>query len=200
MQLEVTKFRAGRNVESLRVSMTQGDRAILDATVCTVAGGEGLDHEATTPPDVAGPDDALPDMATSSAATARTIRLSRSGATSRAGRCGGATTGHHRAPRRRSGRRGSGSCSASTFADPWVDAARYVLLCDLPSWPSAVPQHAWKWPDRQEWVAPSLDLYVAFHQAVPDDPWLLVDGHCPVGAGGLLRLVERAAVVVRIAA
>src|SRR6185436_9183937 len=60
----------------------------------------------------------------------------------------------------------------STFDDPWTDAARVLLLADLPSWPSTVPQHAWKWKldEPAPFIAPSLDLYVSFHQFVPDDP------------------------------
>ena len=75
----------------------------------------------------------------------------------------------------------------STFDDPWTDAARVLLLADLPSWPSTVPHHGWRWGDGPPlFTAPSLDLYVAFHQLVPDDPWLLVDGAAPIAAEGLL--------------
>jgi acyl-CoA thioesterase-2 len=61
-----------------------------------------------------------------------------------------------------------------------------VLLADLPSWPSASRHHSWKWADGPDWVAPSLDLYVAFHQAAPQDPWLLIDGAAPIAAEGLI--------------
>src|SRR3546814_12286099 len=43
----------------------------------------------------------------------------------------------------------------STFDDPWLDAARSVILVDLPSWPSAHRHHAWQQPpfiDRQRVV------------------------------------------------
>ena len=48
----------------------------------------------------------------------------------------------------------------STFEDPWVDAARSLILVDLPSWPSAHRPHAWT---RPPFTAPTLDLNVAFH-------------------------------------
>ena len=84
------------------------------------------------------------------------------------------------------------SSNRSTFDDPWTDAARYVLLCDLPSWPAVTQHHAWKWGDGpQEFIAPTLDQYVAFHRPVPEDPWLLVDGYTPIAADGLLGCMTR---------
>ena len=35
-------------------------------------------------------------------------------------------------------------------------------------------------------MAPSLDLYASFHQFVPDDPWLLIDGAAPIATDGLI--------------
>src|SRR3954469_23744632 len=36
IELEVNKLRAGRNAESIRVSVTQGERSIMESTVWTV--------------------------------------------------------------------------------------------------------------------------------------------------------------------
>ena len=66
-------------------------------------------------------------------------------------------------------------------------APRSLVLADLPSWPATIQHHAWKWPDGvQPWIAPSIDLHVAVHRQVPDDPWLLVEGVAPLAADGLL--------------
>ena len=187
VDLTVTRIRTGRTAESLRVSMTQGDRPILDATVSTVAGGEGLEHEITAPPVVPGPDGLL-DLATLAEGQeppfpfwrnfeARPIEWRRDWPPP--------------GPEDPVWQQWERFVPTSTFADPWVDAARTVLLVDLPSWPSAYQHHAWRFPERQEWIAPSLDLYVAFHQAVPDDPWLLIDGHAPIAAGGLIGWTGR---------
>ena len=73
-------------------------------------------------------------------------------------------------------------------ADPWLDAARVVLLADLPSWPSAHRPHAWQQPP---FVAPTLDLQVTFHRLVPDEPWFLVEGTSPVATDGLIGFTSR---------
>ena len=41
-------------------------------------------------------------------------------------------------------------------------------------------------PNTTEWMAPSLDLYAAFHDLQPSDPWLLADGHAPIAGEGLI--------------
>jgi acyl-CoA thioesterase-2 len=74
------------------------------------------------------------------------------------------------------------------FDDPWIDAARTVILVDLPSWPSAIRRHAWTEPP---FVAPSLDLNVAFHQPANSEEWLLCDGAAPVSMRGLFGWTAR---------
>ena len=75
-----------------------------------------------------------------------------------------------------------------TFEDPWADAARSVILVDLPSWPSAHRAHAWKQPP---FIAPTLDLNVAFHRPAVGQNWLLCDGVAPVSTGGLFGWTAR---------
>ena len=70
----------------------------------------------------------------------------------------------------------------ATFDDPWADAARCVILVDLPSWPSAHRPHAWTQP---QFTAPTLDLNVAFHRPTTGQPWLLCDGAAPLSTAGL---------------
>ncbi|MGH9079648.1 MAG: hypothetical protein ACRDYE_06175, partial [Acidimicrobiales bacterium] len=70
----------------------------------------------------------------------------------------------------------------ASFSDPWVDAARSVILVDLPSWPSAHRPHAWRNPG---FVAPTLDLNVAFHAPTREHDWLLCDGQAPLSTDGL---------------
>ena len=60
---------------------------------------------------------------------------------------------------------------SATFDDPWVDAARSLILVDLPSWPAAHRRHAWREP---AFIAPTLDLNVAFHLRPSGEEWL----HC----------------------
>ena len=76
----------------------------------------------------------------------------------------------------------------ATYADPWVDAARLLILVDLPSWPSAHRVHAWS---RPSFIAPTLDLNVAFHRPASSDEWLLCDGSAPLSTRGLFGLTAR---------
>jgi acyl-CoA thioesterase len=57
IELRVESMRRGRSVESLRVHVSQGDRDVVDATVCVVAENEGLEHEVSNSPEVPRPDE-----------------------------------------------------------------------------------------------------------------------------------------------
>ena len=70
----------------------------------------------------------------------------------------------------------------ATFDDLWVDACRALILVDLQSWPSGSRPHA----QGHGFIAPSLDLYVAFHDPQPTSEWLLADGHSPIAREGLM--------------
>ena len=76
----------------------------------------------------------------------------------------------------------------ASFDDPWIDATRAVILVDLPSWPSAHRAHAYKEPP---FIAPTLDLNVAFHQSMSGEEWLLCDGAAPLSTGGLFGWTAR---------
>ncbi len=67
--------------------------------------------------------------------------------------------------------------------DPIIDAARVLLLADLPSFPAAV--RAFPGTERS-FVSPSLDLAVQFHRLDCVDEWLLVQGVTPIAERGLL--------------
>jgi len=187
VDIEVTTLRRGRNAESHRASITQAGRPILEATVWSIGEVEGLAHEVLEPPDVPDPE-SLPTMAERWASVdeepvgspfafwsnldARPIEWS--------------TTWPPPGPQQPTWRQWERFVPTSTFADPWVDACRALVLVDVVSWPAACRPHQWQWPQGQEWMAPSLDLYVAFHDPRPDDPWLLVDGHGPIAGDGLM--------------
>jgi acyl-CoA thioesterase len=80
----------------------------------------------------------------------------------------------------------------ATFDDPLVDAGRLVVLLDTMGWPAAVQAHAWKWGEGpQQWIAPSLDLHVRFHDFRPGEPVLFNRTESPIGAGGLLTCEGR---------
>jgi acyl-CoA thioesterase-2 len=183
VDIVVDKLRAGRTAESLKVTISQADRLIMDATVWTVGDVEGLDHDLTAPPDVPGPEglpnfeelfadepEAGPPFPFWNNFEARPIDFRKEWPPSEA-----------LPPVFQEWLR---FVPASTFDDPWVDACRALICVDVVSWPAASRPHMFKQPNV---IAPSMDLYVAFHDAAPADPWLLLDGHSSWAAGGLMN-------------
>lgn len=68
----------------------------------------------------------------------------------------------------------------SRFDDPWLEAARLLLLVDLGAWPAVTARH-----NQQDFIAPSIDVSCEFHSLdVPD--WLLLHGRSDVAGGGLV--------------
>jgi len=185
VDLRVETRKKGRTAASHRVEMTQGDRPILDAMVWTAADVEGLEHDETTAPDVPGPeglpsiDDLLPEGADSpfpfwANLEARPIDFE--------------VDWPPDGPRPARWREWLRFTPTATFDDQWVDAARSVILIDLPSWPSAHRPHAWKQPP---FMAPTLDLNVAFHRPTFGADWLLCDGAAPLSTAGLFGWTAR---------
>lgn len=178
IQIRVETRKTGRSATSQRVDVTQDGRPILDAMVWSTAVGDGLEHDETVAPDVPGPDELLeisellPDEAEPSFAfwnnlDAKPIDFEADWPPD--------------GPRPARWREWLRFRPAATFEDPWADAARSVILVDLPSWPSANRPHAWTQPP---FVAPTLDLNVAFHQPTAGEEWLLCDGTAPLSGGG----------------
>jgi acyl-CoA thioesterase-2 len=185
VDLEVSPLRSGRTALSQRVRITQGDRSILEATVWSVHPNEGLEHNDATSPDVPGPEalpsieEALPDRPRNFAfwdnVEMRPLRVQA-----------------RWPPAESLPPRWQAWCRfrpTSTFDDPWVDACRSVILVDVQSWPAASQRHAWREPHG--FIAPSLDLYVAFHTPSPDQGWLLADGYAPVSGDGMFGWTGR---------
>ena len=76
----------------------------------------------------------------------------------------------------------------ATFDDPWLDAARSLVVLDVGSWPSGSRPHAYRNPP---YIAPSLDLYAAFHGPGQRSDWLLLDAHSPLAQDGMLAWTGR---------
>lgn len=184
LELAVQPLRLAKTAESLRVSLTQGDRAIMEATVWATGDVEGLEHTHTSPPDVPDPLD-LPTMAELFPEGEAPFPFWNNFEPR--------PIGWHAdwpppGPLDPIWRQWEKFVPRATFDDPWVDAARSVVLVDIASWPAANGHHAWK---EAPYIAPTLDLYVAFHDLAPESRFLLVDGHSPVGRDGLLAFTTR---------
>lgn len=179
VEIQVETRKPGRVAQAQRVSIAQEGRAILDAIVWSTLEVEGLEHDETTPPDVPQPDE-LPTLAEllGPDEDLRPFWVNFD-----------ARPLSHLVPwppaeahpaEWRSWLRFE---PTPTFDDPWVDACRSLILIDLPSWPAGHRPHAWQEPP---FIAPTLDLNVAFHRPTAGEPWLLCDGVAPLSTGGLL--------------
>ena len=180
VQLRVETRRGGRAALSQRIEMTQDGRPILDASAWSIAPNEGLEHDETTGPGVPDPDglpsveelmgeDSPPPFPFWQNFESKPVDFIKPWPPT--------------APHEARWRNWLQFAPTATFEDPWVDACRSVILVDLPSWPAGHRPHAWQAPP---YIAPTLDLSVAFHRPANDQPWLLCDGEAPTSTGGLL--------------
>ena len=72
------------------------------------------------------------------------------------------------------------------FDDPFVDAARPLILLDTFGWPAVWMKHR-----GAGFVAPNLDTAVWFHRSRSESEWLLIDHESPVAADGLIGVNGR---------
>jgi acyl-CoA thioesterase len=72
------------------------------------------------------------------------------------------------------------------FDDPFLDAARPLILLDTYGFPAAYRKHR-SW----EYLAPNLDTSVWFHYFNPCCEWLLIDHECIVADRGLIGVSGR---------
>jgi len=172
----VTKLRESSRAESLRVSMRQGDKPILEALIWTVAAAAGIGHDTTEPPQVEPPEKVLPiehyrpdwppfpfwrNM------EYRPMLM----------------------PGQRVGEPGRGWLRAwhryrpvAKFDDLFIDAARCLILADTMVFPAASMAHGNPFPYR----ATSLDVAVSFHHPAEASEWLLCDAESHTAEGGLV--------------
>jgi acyl-CoA thioesterase-2 len=186
VDLHVTTRRQGRAAHAQRVEVSQEGRPILDAMVWSVVDDvDGLEHDETTPPPVPPPDelpsirellpdDAAPPYPFWENFDAKPIDFE--------------VDWPPEGPRPARWQEWLRFLPRASFDDPWVDAARSVILVDLPSWPSAHRPHAWQQPP---YMAPTLDLNVAFHRSTAGEDWLLCDGAAPLSTDGLFGWTAR---------
>lgn len=178
VDLRVEPRKVGRGARSYRVEMTQADRPVLDGMIWATAPGEGLEHDEAVAPDVPGPDHlpsfgdlmpgSWPPYPFWNNVESRPIDLD--------------PTWPPTGPGPALARQWMRFLPTATFDDVWADAARCVILIDLPSWPSVQNRHAWR---QAPFIAPTLDLNIAFHRSAAGHDWLLCDGAAPVSTCGL---------------
>lgn len=184
VQVQTVTLRATKRAESIRVSMTQDRAPVLEALVWTAeAGMTALSHDAAPTPDVPRPAD-LPSVDELLTPEQR-------------------ASGHgfwrnfdekptRWVPPEEWERRPAGEPDlhtwlrfrpAATFADPFVDAGRLLVLLDTFQWPAATRAYA---AGSLAHIAPSMDLWAAFHRLDPASEWLLATARSPVADDGLV--------------
>ena len=179
VDLQVTTLRAAKRAASLRVSMTQQRRAIFEAVVWVTAEGDGLQHDSAAMPTVPLP----PQLKPLEELEAPEDLQQRHRFWDNFEVCPiDYVPWQKRLPGAPIWREWIRFRPAASFDDPFVDAARLLLLVDTMGWPAACRAH----PQNHGYVAPSLDVNVQFHRLAPDREWLLVDATAPVAAHGLI--------------
>ena len=186
VRLEVASLRVARTAESLRVTMWQEDKRVLEALVWMDSPGEGLTHDAAPAPaveepeqvptiqDRLGPEAAWPPFAFWNNLEWRPLDWT--------GPLWARDAGE---PLVRNWYR---YVPRATFGDPVLDAARCLILLDTMSWPSARRAHP---PGDLGVIAPTVDVNVQFHRPAGDADWLLVEGVAPVAEAGLIGFSSR---------
>ena len=180
VDLVVTVLRSGRTVTAQRVAMAQEGRPILEAMVWSVGEVDGLEHDDLSPPAVPDPDE-IPERTGPPGREdrprfpfwenfdQRPIEVSE--------------TWPPPGPLPPTWRTWVRCRSTTPFEDPWVDAARSLIVLDVGSWPAGSRPHVHREPP---YIAPSLDLYASFQYPGGSSEWLLLDAHSPVAQRGLL--------------
>lgn len=181
VELAVETRKRGRRAESIAVEMTQEGRPVLSALVRTAADGEGHEHQEAPPPAVAPVEDSEP------------IRRVKDGkplfpywGNFSCRRAGLAAGGEEEPEGRAAIREWVRFEPAPSFADPFLEAARPLILLDTYGWPAA-----WQRYGEKTRVAPNLDTAAWFHHAEPASEWLLIEEQCHTAGGGLLGVAGR---------
>jgi len=181
-QVDVTveTLRQAKRAASMRVSMRQRDRLLFEGMAWVVDEVQGLEHDMAPMPDVPKPDslksfeelvppeEMVPSFPFWQNLESRPIQFVPRG---------------QRQPGAPELRQWYRFRPRATFPDPFVDAARSLLLIDTMVWPACCRAY----PETGAgYIAPSLDVSARFHRLAPESDWLLVEASAPVATQGLI--------------
>jgi acyl-CoA thioesterase II len=172
VELEVASLKLGSRAESLSVAMTQQSKPILQAFVKTAVDGPGHSHQHPSMPEVPPPEQVDP-YEYVPAPGRPAFRFWEN-----VERRPIPTENQDRFPVLREWTRFR---PTACFKDPFVDAARSLILLDTFGFPAAYQRYR-SW----DYLAPNLDTSLWLHQFNPSCEWLLVDHECSVAADGLM--------------
>jgi acyl-CoA thioesterase-2 len=180
IDITTTTLREAKRAESIRVAIEQAGRPIFEALVWSVGAVDGLEHDAIAMPEAAEPTSLL----------SVKERLAARGEASwfpfwdnfDERPLTWVDNWDEREPAEPRFVSWYRYVPADTFADPWVDACRSLIICDTLPWPAAHRHHV----GDHGYMAPSIDIAVTFHRVCSDEPWLLAEASSPTAHGGLL--------------
>ena len=176
VDIEVSALRQGKRSEAFSVSMKQNNRLVLHAIVRTAAPAAGYAHHAATIPNVPKPESLRSGDEIWANSTGPRYKFWNNIES----RPINQTTSYSGSPVRRDWVRFR---PQTCFDDPFVDAARSVILIDTYGWPAA-------WIAHQDgrYIAPNLDTSVWFHRNASQSEWLLIDHQSPSADEGLVSV------------
>jgi acyl-CoA thioesterase II len=180
VELEVRTLKRGRRAESFVVEMTQGEKPILHAMVKTAAEAPGYDHQHLRAPDVPGPTSLKTYQQLSP--NARPPKFAFWNNVERRPVDQGMTETRSSPVLQEWTRFRPTAC----FEDPFLDAARALILLDTFGFPAAYRRYR-SW----EYLAPNLDTSTWFHHFSPACEWLLIDHECILADHGLMAVSGR---------
>ena len=184
VDLEVRTLRHSKRAASVKVSMTQAGKPVLEALVWMVEGGHGVVHDHAVMPAVAdhGELAEMRDLLPPETPLLYPFW----------GNFESKPLVWYDDPRDRPAgepvfRNWYRYVPQATFDDAAVDACRSLILLDTVGWPAATRAHGPELP----WMAPNLDFTAQFHRADPAAEWLLADGVASVATDGLIGYLSR---------
>ncbi len=182
IEAKVTVVQSGRRSEAIRVSLVQDDKPVAEALLRTALPGEGLEHTAYRAPEAPAPESlpAFDDLRRSDQPKfsfwnnieARVIRPER--------------FAEGRGPLPPDWLEWYRFRPTATFADPFLDACRSLILIDTLGWPAVWLKHP-----EPRFRAPNLDVVAFFHAPIGHSEWLLCEQLAPIGRGGLIATTAR---------
>jgi acyl-CoA thioesterase-2 len=179
VQLDVSVLKRGRRAESFAVEMTQDGKPILHALVRTAADAPGYSHQHSQAPEVPPPEALKNDEELRPARRRYAFWRNVERRPIEQG-----TSERPLAARRPAApvlREWARYRPTACFADPFLDAARALILLDTYGYPAAYRHYG-----SSEYLAPNLDTSAWFHHRSPESEWLLVDHECVVADRGLM--------------
>ena len=179
IDIDVATIRSAKRSEAIRVTLLQKDEPFLDATVWTIDEGmHGIEYDAAPMPDVKGPDGLIPwqDRDEDNPYWRFWSNIEERPLERWEGSWWDRPPGD---PVR------EGWCRfrpAATFDDPFLDAARSLVLIDTLGWPAAMMTQT----AMPSFVAPTIELSVRFHRLALTSEWLFSRVAAPIATDALI--------------